>query len=231
MAKRVPRTNPTQAVGYIRVSTDEQDLSVDAQRAGIERWAASQGVQVTVWGVDEDVHGDSHCASRPGLSAALERLHGAGMLVALRRDRLARDPVEIALLERYLAQQGVRVVTCDGLSDNRTPEGALLRIMVDAVAAYELASIRRRTREALAAKRARGEISGTVPYGYRLAADGRHLEPHPEEQATLAQMQTLRASGLPVRAVVRELARSGLRNRVGRCFGLAQVHALLVRAA
>jgi len=228
--RRIPVTDPTKAVAYIRVSKDTQELSPEAQRAGIERWAAQYGIQVTSWHVDAGVHGDSPCSSRPGLGAALEALGGAGLLVALRRDRVGRDSYETAGLERALAGQGVRLVTCDASNDD-SPEAALMRHMLDGFAAFELAQIRRRTREALAAKRARGEVSGTIPYGYRLSSDGRHLEEHPEEQAVVVQARSLRASGLPVRAVMRKLAASGVVSRGGHPLGLAQVHSLLRRAA
>jgi DNA invertase Pin-like site-specific DNA recombinase len=229
--KTLPKTDSTKAVAYIRVSTDKQELGPEAQRAGIAQWAAQHGVQVTSWHIEEDVHGDSPCISRPVLGEALTALGDAGLLLALRRDRVARDAVETALFERHLEQRGVRLATADGLSEEQTPEGALLRGVVDLISAYELASIRRRTKEALAAKRARGEVSGTVPYGYRLANDGRHLELHPEEQAVVAQARTLRASGLPVRGVARELRKRGVVSRRGLPLGISQIFALIRVAA
>ncbi|MBK8257020.1 MAG: recombinase family protein [Polyangiaceae bacterium] len=40
MTKRARPGNPTMAIGYIRVSTEEQSLGCDAQRSTIEAWAA-----------------------------------------------------------------------------------------------------------------------------------------------------------------------------------------------
>jgi Recombinase len=41
-------------------------------------------------------------------------------------------------------------------------------------------------------KRARGRCVGNVAYGYRLSADGEHVEAEPSEQAALAQIRGLR---------------------------------------
>jgi len=41
--KTTRQTDPTLAVAYIRVSTDDQNLAPEAQRASIDAWAARQG--------------------------------------------------------------------------------------------------------------------------------------------------------------------------------------------
>ena len=97
MARRV-RTDAMRAVGYLRVSTQDQHLGPEAQRATIETWAAREGVQVTAWHVDMGVSGATPIDARPGLVAALASLreHGAGILVVAKRDRICRRAREIA---------------------------------------------------------------------------------------------------------------------------------------
>jgi len=53
--------------------------------------------------------------------------------------------------------------------------------------------IRARTRAALAVKKTRGERVGAVPFGYRLAADGVHVDKDEGEQATIARVRELHA--------------------------------------
>ena len=69
--------------------------------------------------------------------------------------------------------------------------------------------MRELTREALAVKRKRGERTGQVPYGMRLAADGLHLEPEQAEQAVIGRVRELRAEGQTVRAIVEALNAAG----------------------
>ena len=47
--RRAKAAAATKAVAYVRMSTDRQDLSPDAQRAAIERWAKGAGVKVVAW--------------------------------------------------------------------------------------------------------------------------------------------------------------------------------------
>jgi site-specific DNA recombinase len=169
--------NARLAVAYIRVSTDEQRLGPEAQRAAIEAWAAREGIQVAAWRIDQGVSGGSDLGDRPGLVAALGELRalGAGLLVVAKRDRLARDVYVASTIERAVAQGGARVTSADGTANGDTPADAFMRTVIDGAAAYERALIRARTKAALAAKRARGERSGEVPYGMRLSADGAKL--------------------------------------------------------
>lgn len=225
MAKRINQGDSKVAVGYVRVSTEEQSLGPDAQRAAIERWAESRGVRVAVVFEDHGISGGAPAEKRPGLVAALDalRAHGAGLLVAAKRDRIARDTVIAAMVEQAAGRAGALLTTADGSSDGAGPEGQLMRGIVDVFAAYERGVIKSRTRAALAVKRTRGERTGQVPYGFRLAADGVHLEENGAETTVIRQIRALRAAGLSLRGVTTECARRGIISRVGRPLALTQV--------
>jgi DNA invertase Pin-like site-specific DNA recombinase len=146
--------------------------------------------------------------------AALRR-HGAGLLVAAKRDRIARDVVIAATVERLALDAGARVVTADGVAIENTPEGRLMRTLMDAFAEYERALIRARTKAALAVKKARQErVSGRPPMGSRFEA-GR-LVPEPAEGAILARVKELRAKGLSLARVTALLNAEGGHFRGGR---------------
>jgi DNA invertase Pin-like site-specific DNA recombinase len=225
MAKRIKAGDPTVAVGYVRVSTDEQSLGPEAQRTAIEKWAQSRGVRVAAVFEDHGISGGASVEKRPGLLAALAALreNGAGLLVAAKRDRIARDTVIVAMVEQAAVRAGAVVTTADGASDGAGPEGQLMRGIVDVFAAYERGVIKSRTRAALAVKRTRGERIGGIPYGYELAADGVHLAENAAEQAVIGQIHGLRAAGLSLRAVTAECERRGMVSRVGRPFSLTQI--------
>jgi DNA invertase Pin-like site-specific DNA recombinase len=204
------------AVAVLRTSTEDQNLGPEAQRAAIERWAASCGVTVVSWHEDR-VSGAAPVEERPGLLAGLAalRAYGAGLLVAARRDRIARDVVVAATVERLAQDAGARVITADGVTIGDTPEGQLMRGLLDLFAAYERAVIRARTKAALAVKRSRGErVSGRAPLGYRFEC-GR-LVPDPAETAALARVHALRDKGLSLARVVAVLNAEGVDCRGGR---------------
>jgi DNA invertase Pin-like site-specific DNA recombinase len=230
MARRTGNTKI--AVGYLRVSTDEQRLGPEAQRAAIEAWAAREGVSVVAWHVDAGVSGAAAIEARPALCAALASLreHGAGVLVVAKRDRVARDVVIAAAVERAATLAGARLVSADGTANGDTPADAFMRTVIDGAAAYERGLIRARTKAALAAKAAKGERTGEIAYGFRVAADGVHVEDDPAEQGVIAIVRELRDAGLSQRGIVRELAARGIVSRGGRPLALSQVQRLLPRA-
>lgn len=224
--------NPKLAIAYLRVSTDEQRLGPEAQRSAIEVWAAREGVEVVAWHVDAGVSGATAIEARPALCSALAALreHGAGVLVVAKRDRVARDVVIAATIERSAEKAGARLVSADGTANGDTPADAFMRTILDAAAAYERGLIRARTKAALAAKRAKGERTGEAPYGFRVAADGVRLEEDPAEQGVIGVVAELRAAGVSQRAIVRELASRGVVSRGGRPLGLSQVQRIIARA-
>ena len=167
--------------------------------------------------------------ARPALVGALGslRTHGAGVLVAAKRDRLSRDVVLTAMVERAVGAAGARVVSAAGEGNGDSPSDQFMRTVIDGAAQYERALIRARTKAALAAKSSKGERVGGIPYGFKLAVDRVHLEEEVAEQSVIRQVRDLRAGGLSQRGIVAELAARGLVSRAGKLFQLTQVVRML----
>jgi len=217
------------AIGYLRVSTDEQENGPDAQRADLVRWCESNGAELVAVFEDKGISGAAEIDKRPGLLAALDaiREHKADFLLVAKRDRLARDVIVGAMVERMAARAGAQVVAANGAGNGDGPEAQLMRRMVDAFAEYERQIIRARTKAALAAKKARRERTGQVPYGWTLGADGVHLEANEAEQGIIRAALELKTAGLSLRAIGAELARRGLLPRSGKRWYASSVRCLL----
>jgi len=236
MARKNTRqaTQGTKAIGYLRVSTDEQALGPEAQRAALDRWCAVNGVELVAVHADLGVSGAAPLDRRPGMIAALADLAelDAGLLLVAKRDRLARDPFVTAMIEAAAARSGARIASAAGEgTEDDGPTSILMRRMVDAFAEYERLIIKARTCAALAVKKSRGERTGGVPYGFALAADGVHLDPCAAEQEIIAAARTLKAAGLSLRKIGAELEARGMLPRTGRSWHAETVKALLVEAA
>ena len=230
--RNAPTASPRLAVAYLRVSTDEQHLGPDAQRAAITAWATREGVSVVAWCCDAGVSGAAAIADRPELLAALAALreHGAGVLAVAKRDRLARDVMAAAMIDRMVVDAGARVVSAAGEgTDSDDPSSMLMRRMVDAFAEYERALIAARTRAALAVKRSRGEATSHAPFGFR-AVDG-VLVADEAEQAVIAQVRVARARGMTVRAICDELRAAGIVSRKGKPLAVSAVGELVANHA
>ena len=211
-----PAPAPVRVVGYVRVSTDEQHQGPRAQRDEIERWCAARGAELVAVHEDCGVSGAAALDARPGLLAAIDDLAAGAVLLVAKRDRLARDVMAAAMIERLVARAGATVATCNGAGDGAGPEAQLMRRMIDAFAEYERELIRARTRAALAAKKARGEIVGEAPIGTARGADGRTLAADPGEARAVELIRELRAEGVSIRRIAAELNERGVEARGGR---------------
>lgn len=225
MSKHTTLGNPRVAVACLRASKNEQRLSRDAQRTAIEAWASRERICVAAWCLDLGVRCVSPIAERPALRLALVALreHNAGVLVVAKRDRIARDVVLAASIERAVTIAGARLVSASGEGNGDSPADAFIRNVIDGAAQYEHGLIRARTCAALAAKRAHGERVGAVPFGFAVDAGGVRLVINEQEQATIERVRELRACGHSLRAVAGRLAVEGHVSRTGRQFLAEQV--------
>jgi site-specific DNA recombinase len=232
--RRVKRQGEhSRAVGYLRVSTDDQNLGIEAQREMISRDAARRGVQVTSWHADEGVSGTLPMARRPAFLEALSAMKASKstVLFVAKPDRLTRaGDAQAETLAYAVYKHGGVIAYADGTSEADTANGKFQRRMMAAVAALERDYISERTIAALSVKKARGERTGRIPYGSKLAADGVHLEADPAEQAIIEQMTALREAGATLRGITAKL-NEGPPPRNSRAWHLTSVAEILHRVA
>ncbi len=228
-SNRRPRSDAHVGVAYLRASKDEQRLSPQAQRDCVEQWAAREKVRIVAFFTDQGVSSVTAIEDRPGLCGALAaiREHHAGYLVVAKRDRLARDPVITAMIERTAGIRGAKVISASGEGNGDSPADQFMRRILDGASEYERALIRGRTKAALAAKKSRGERTGGIPYGFELAPDGRCLVPNAAERKVIGRVKALRARGHSIRKLVVVCAERGIVSRAGRPFHKSAIEKLL----
>ena len=143
----------SKAVAYYRVSTRKQGasgLGLAAQRAAVEELCQNRGMKLIAPPFEEIESGNR--SDRPELSKALERCKVTGAtLVVAKLDRLSRNVAFLATLQ----DSGVKFIAAD------MPEANELTVhILAAVAQAERKAISKRTKEALAAAKARGQKLG-----------------------------------------------------------------------
>jgi DNA invertase Pin-like site-specific DNA recombinase len=222
------------------VSTEKQEHGPEAQRAAIEAFAGREGVRIVQW-FSEEESGASEIVDRPELQAALEavRTHRAGVFLAAKRDRLARE-VTIAreIGERARGFGGV-VITADGMSDvEKRPDTFLKQGISDLFAEHERHQIADRTTLGLQVMRRKGFRTGEVPYGFQAAREGPlsktsgrplPLEPNAAEQAVCAYVMRLHEQGWSARRIERDLRDRKIVSRAGRPLAKVQVQRIIKR--
>lgn len=209
--------------GYIRVSTDDQALGLEAQRSAILAKFPDAVIEA-----DHGVSGADPV--RPAFAKIMERLTKGDTIVVVRRDRLARDTMLAIMFDRTVARIGARLVSLDGASLNENePSTVLMARVVDAVAEFFLANLRANTRAALAARKAQGKRIGAVPFGFNLA-DGGRLVANPAEQQAIASAKRMRKRGKSLREIAAALGKQGITNKAGKPLAAQSVKQMLVAA-
>lgn len=155
------------AVGYVRVSTDEQVESgagLAAQRAAIEGECERRGWVLVEVFEDAGASGKS-MDGRPALAAALAAVESgrAAILVGAKLDRLSRSALDAASLLDRAQRSGWSLVALDLGVDTSTPAGEAMANVMAAFGQLERRMIGQRTKDALAVKRAAGVRLGRPP--------------------------------------------------------------------
>ena len=216
---------------YIRVSTEEQargGVSLDAQEATLRAYCAMRGLELVELVVDAGVSAGAPLSTRPGGARVLELVRSGAVagVVAAKLDRLFRDCGDCLAVTREWDKAGValHLVDMGGQTvDTSTAMGRFFLTVMAGAAELERGMVKERTTAAMAHVKAQGRRVGGVPYGFRLAADGRTLEADEGEQRVKSAALELRAAGLSLRKVSAELARRGFRARCGGAFLASQV--------
>jgi DNA invertase Pin-like site-specific DNA recombinase len=206
------------AIGYVRVSTEKQadfGVSLEAQSEKVRAMAVVQGSELV--DVIVDAGESAKSLNRPGMARLLSLVDTGAVdtVIIAKLDRLTRSVKDLAeLLERF-TRRGVSLVSVAESLDTGTAAGRLVLNIMVSVSQWEREAIGERTRDAMNHKRAKGERVGTLPFGYRLAADGLHLEADPAEQGILSRIRELKAAGYTTRQIADELSSQGFTTRRG----------------
>ena len=143
----------SEAVGYARVSTHEQNLGlqIDALRgANCQRIFTDEGMS-------------GACIQRPELDRALLDLRPGDVLVTWKLDRLGRSLGHLIQLISDLEERDIGFRSLSESIDTTTAGGRLVFHVMGALAEFERALISERTKAGMEAARKRGATIGRPP--------------------------------------------------------------------
>lgn len=209
------------AIGYIRVSTEQQaqeGVSLQAQREKIEAYCRLQGLELVSLIEDQGVSGAIALCDRPGgiqLQAAMKQ-HKVKHVVALKLDRLFRDAADALVQTKAWDERGVglHLIDIGGQSINTsTAMGRMFLTMMSGFAELERNLIAERTSLALQSKKARKEVYSALPLGYA-DKDGK-LVPVDEELVVIAEIKAMKAEGMTLMAIAADLNQRGVVGKRG----------------
>jgi len=139
-------------LGYARVSTGDQDVAGQTMR--LEQAGAIR--------VFTDVR-SGKSMDRPGLTELLAFARKGDTLAVVRLDRLGRSLGELLTVVDELKARGVALLSLEEKIDTSSAAGELIFHVFGAIAHFERRLIAERTKDGIAAARAKGKLPGRRP--------------------------------------------------------------------
>ena len=213
-------------VGYVRVSSDKQadaGMSLEVQESQIIKYAELYDIGLGEIIVDAGESAKS--LKRPGMLRLIELMDSnlcQGVLI-VKLDRLTRSVKDLCyLLERYFSKDKVLISVQEKI-DTNSAMGRMVMNVVMSISQWEREATSERTKSVLQHKKTKGERIGNIPFGYKLAADGIHLEEDLSEQRVIDFIKTQRSTGKTLAEISVDLANEQLYSRYYKPFNLSQI--------
>ena len=218
------------AIGYIRVSTEQQGgddrFGIDAQRREILAYADSHDYAIVDWKIDE-ASGASD--ERPALN---DILYGeiqnppVEAVIVFKNDRVARETKLYFYYLYTLEKKGIKLLSTREEFSEGNEFANIYRALLQFVAEQERKNIALRTGKGRSMKAQCGGYSGGMaPTGYKVEA-GR-LVIDPETAALVRRIFDLHNAGKNMLAIADQLDKEGYRTKRGCRFQAASIKSIL----
>lgn len=206
-------------IAYYRVSTDMQidsGAGLSSQEDICNAWCLRNNTHISESFVEKAISGAAPLDKRPALFKAISALGKGDVLLVARLDRLSRDIYGGIVIDEAVAHQKARVISAAGEgTDSDDPASKMIRDIIRVVAGFERSITQFRIKAALAAKKARGERVGPIPFGYELG-DNKRLRPNEFEQSVVQKMIEYRQQGHSMNKVAEKINLDGFLNKQGK---------------
>jgi site-specific DNA recombinase len=204
------------AVGYVRVSTEEQareGVSLENQESKIKAYCELNGFELLEMVADEGLSAKN--LNRPGMKKILDMARNKEIeaIIVYKLDRAFRSTIDALEVTRQLDKGGVAFHSINERLDTKSPLGKLFFTLIAGVAEMERGVIAERTSDALRRKIEKGEHVGHIPYGYQI--EDSELIPYLPEQEIIKLARELRDRGYTFQAIADEFKSRGIKTKRG----------------
>jgi site-specific DNA recombinase len=203
------------AIGYIRVSTEQQaeeGVSLAAQKAKIAAWCLANDYELVEVFVDAGISGKSR-KNRKGLEQALSEIKKDMAMVVYSFSRLARSSIDLLTISNELTSKKADLVSLAEKIDTTSASGKLFFTIMAGMAQFERDVIAERTKSAMSHKKSVGDVYSPTPFGFQ-AIDGK-LQQVESEALVVSEILAMRSSGTTLSAIADSLNNRGIEGKRG----------------
>ena len=181
-------------LGYARVSTGDQDVAGQTMR--LENAGAIKVFTDVISGKSME---------RPGLAELIVYARKGDTLAVVRLDRLGRSLTELLATVETLRSQGIALLSLEEKIDTSSAAGELIFHVFGAIAHFERRLISERTRDGIAAARAKCKQPGRQPLDMSKVDAAIKLV-----EARISPTEAARQLGIGRSTIYREMRRLGV---------------------
>ena len=214
-------------VGYIRVSTDQQENSVLSQKEMIDNYSKLNGMKVDDYFIDFGISGKETTKRDKYLELMnFVKVGKINTIITTSLSRWSRNTLDllnsIEIIKRHDTDL---IVIKENIPSLKTPMGQFFTEILGSVYSLERRLTSERTKDVIRNKKVSGKVYSRTPYGFD--KDGNQLVENTYEQKVLRKIRNLRKKGESYLSISRFLNRNNHKTKTGKDWSKENVYSLL----
>jgi len=213
-------------IGYIRVSTDQQENSVITQKEMISSYSKLKGIEMDDYFVDFGISG-KNTIKREKYLELMELVEDGKVdtIVTTSLSRWSRNTLDLLKSVEVLKKHKVSFEVIKEQVSLNTPMGEFFVSILGSIYTLERQLTSERTKDVIRNKKKSGKVYSRIPYGFD-SKDGMLVE-NPLEQRLLRKVKRLRTKGDSYNSISNFLNRNKYTTKMGKKFTKGIVFNLL----
>ena len=214
-------------IGYIRVSTDKQENSVETQKEMLMSYSKIHGIDIDDYFIDFGISG-KETTRRKNYNKLMDLVSGGKIttIITTSLSRWSRNTLDLLNSIDVLKKNDTDLVVIkENIPSLKTPMGMFFVEILGSVYSLERRLTSERTKDIITNKKKNGKVYSRTPYGFD--RDDDELVENSYEQKVLRKINRLRDKGNSYLSISRFLNRNNHKTKMGKEWSKENVYSLL----
>ena len=214
-------------IGYIRVSTDKQENSVETQKDMLSSYSKIHDIEIDDFFIDFGLSG-KEIKKRKKYNELMDLVNGGKIttIITTSFSRWSRNTLDLLNSIDVLKKNDTDLVVIkENIPSLKTPMGMFFVEILGSVYSLERRLTSERTKDIITNKKKNGKVYSRTPYGFDKV--GSELVENSYEQKVLRKINKLRKKGESYLSISRFLNRNNHKTKMGKKWSKENVYSLL----